>query len=107
MALRALRDTYGTESIYGCEVRRFIKAGTIVPPHYINVDPVDVEEGSNSGLFLMGAVTAPPPLPQQIKPKDYSGMTLDTLKEEALSHGIVVTPGAKKSDIVEALTKAT
>lgn len=43
MALRATKDTYGVENIGGAEVRRLVKAGSIVPPSY-TVPDSDVEQ---------------------------------------------------------------
>jgi hypothetical protein len=102
VALRALRDTFAMEPIYGVETRRIVKAGTIVPPHY-RIDPNDVEEVA-SGRSVVGGSTMPPQ-PRITTPPDYAGMTLSQLKEAAIERGIVVTPEAKKADILAALEK--
>ena len=102
MARRALRDTFGTEPIYGVEVRRIIKAGTVVPPHY-KVDAADVEETDAVQPFLAGVSHTVPMMRPQGTPPDYDNMTLSQLKEAAGERGIAVTADAKKADIVAAL----
>jgi hypothetical protein len=68
------------------------------------VDQADVEEIANQGNFILGGSTAPPQMKVE-PPPDYSGMTLPELKEAALERGIVVTPEAKKADILQALQR--
>jgi hypothetical protein len=48
MAKMANRDTYALEHISGVDVRRVVKAGDIVPDHYVLEDGelVDVPEGT-------------------------------------------------------------
>jgi hypothetical protein len=94
------------EPIYGVEVRRQVKAGALVPPHY-NVDAADVEEVANQGNFVLGGGTHPPAIRPDVNmpaaPPDYGTMTLPELKEAASDRGIMVTPDAKKADILAAL----
>jgi hypothetical protein len=104
MALRAIKDTFAQEPIYGVEVRRVVKAGSIVPGHYI-IDPKDVEEVAQGAYPLIGGTPVPPPRIEP--PPDYAAMNLPALKEAALAKGIVVHPDAKKADIVEALSGAS
>jgi len=63
MARRAIRDTFGIEPIYGNEVRRFVKAGTLVPDHYTQVPTEDVAE--ESAIISPILVATPPPPPEE------------------------------------------
>ena len=58
MARRANKDTFGIEPIYGNEVRRFIKAGTVVPTHYQDVPEEDTFE---DGITVASILGTPPP----------------------------------------------
>jgi hypothetical protein len=60
MARRANKDTFGIEPIYGNTVRRFIKAGSVVPVHYQDVPEEDTFE---DGITVSSILGTPPPTP--------------------------------------------
>jgi len=66
MARRAIRDTFGIEPIYGNEVRRFVKAGTIVPDHYTQVPEEDVAQDLAYNPPILVATPPPPPEEPQL-----------------------------------------
>lgn len=44
MPLRALRDTYAVEDVYGVPIRRLVAAGDAVPAAWVPEDNADVED---------------------------------------------------------------
>jgi hypothetical protein len=59
MARRAIRDTFAMEPITAeVEVRRFVKAGSVLPPHYVGFPDEDVQDDGQRYPVVMGE-TAP------------------------------------------------
>jgi hypothetical protein len=59
MALKAIRDTFAVEPIGpDCEVRRFVKAGTFLLPHFHPEVDADVEEAFPDRPLIIGQPVA-------------------------------------------------
>ncbi len=60
MALKAIRDTFALEPISAdTEVRRFVKAGSILLPHYRPMEEDDVEETPAPNNLIIGNPVTP------------------------------------------------
>ena len=57
MALKATKDTYGVETVYGIEVRRLIKAGQMIPA------TIEAPKGSYEEVAGRDDLRAPAPAP--------------------------------------------
>lgn len=115
MARRAVRDTYGVETIVGgIEIRRRVMAGQEVPGS-IAVDEGDLEEFTPQDpayhprqITRRGRTSAEEPPREDLTETgnpghQYGDQTVPELREEAQRRGLTGLGDAKKADIIEAL----
>jgi hypothetical protein len=71
MAFRAIRDTFAVEQIDAdTAVRRLIKAGDAVPPHYTPESEQDVVDDESATPLIVGnpAGSTPKVMPRKVPP---------------------------------------
>lgn len=120
MARKAIKNTYGYETIGGVEVRRIIRAGKLIPPTYRVHEGAyeEVPDQEGPAASVMGAVVKPPdkPDPDDANPEattgttqqDYESLTVplleDQIKERGLQENVPSDP--RKADLIEVLEEA-